>query len=431
MAPTSSLGGFERLPSSRELPSDDDEEAGSEELPSPVAASAGGATRRRVVVAGATAVLCAGAAFAALVGGGRGHGAATGQLGAGPPPLAPLASTDALVSFASSSSSSDPFTCAKFGCLDVRSPTNPCQCSQYCVKEGTCCPDYQATCARVTPATNPRLGQWPGCGKAAAPPANPGVWHYAAKGPELSVKVMSYNPEWWHVIEQLGGNGNGPAKIIMAAMHSEPLDFIGFQEFYDPWFGLTRPGADASSLLDAYTFIRGEVGGPVGTIIGFRKAAWSLISRGQQFVGEDRKGPLYFGKRIILWARLVHHATGKTVFFANHHGPLPLNTGGVCGCAVTASNLLHVIGTSAQPGDAVLFVGDFNADEHSGTIGFLNKYLRGNFVGIDHIFSNLDAAALTEKKGWGTGGSDHSAISATFQLPAASSGSASTPAASQ
>jgi len=233
------------------------------------------------------------------------------------------------------------------------------------------------------------------------------------------VKVLSFNPEWWHVIEQLGGNGNSIAKVITYASRPVPFDFIGFQEFYDPWYGLSRPGFDGSWLLSQYMFIRGEVGGPVGTIIGWRNATWALIDRGQHFVGQDRKGPMYFGKRIALWARLWHRQSGKTVFFMNHHGPLPLNTGGVCGGATTALNLLHVIAANAKAGDAVVLVGDFNANAQSQTVMQLSARLHRNFAGIDNIFTNLPPAAVLHTGNLPSGGSDHAAITALLQLPGA------------
>merc|ERR1719210_1360948 len=128
-------------------------------------------------------------------------------------------------------------------------------------------------------------------------------------------------------------------------------------------------------LLSEYMFIRAELGGPIGSTIGFRNATWFLIDKGQSFVAEDKQGPVYFGKRIAFWARFQHTTTGKIVFFMNHHGPLPVNSGGICGAEVTAYNLLHVISQNAQPGDAVIFVGDFNSDGASPTIAQLGMHL--------------------------------------------------------
>eukprot|EP00418_Pyrodinium_bahamense_P019635 CAMPEP_0179111748 /NCGR_PEP_ID=MMETSP0796-20121207/52208_1 /TAXON_ID=73915 /ORGANISM="Pyrodinium bahamense, Strain pbaha01" /LENGTH=492 /DNA_ID=CAMNT_0020809905 /DNA_START=34 /DNA_END=1510 /DNA_ORIENTATION=- len=305
----------------------------------------------------------------------------------------------------------EPFTCAKYGCLDVRS-NNACQCSHWCLKEGNCCPDFQAYCAPA--ASRGRLGVWAGCAPLAPPPPPPGGWAYVAHGAPLTVKVLSYNPEWWHVIEQMGGNGNSIAKVITQASLGQPFDFIGFQEFYDPWYGLSRPGFDASWLLNRYMFIRGEVGGPVGSVIGFKNSSWALLGRGQRFVAKDRKGPMYFGKRIAFWARFMHRQTRKTVLFVNHHGPLPSNTGGVCGGPATANRLLHLIAESAKPGDAIIFVGDFNANVASATISQIAAKLHRCFGGIDNIFTNLPVVNQGQLP---SGGSDHAGIMAVLQLP--------------
>merc|ERR1712107_889966 len=175
-----------------------------------------------------------------------------------------------------------------------------------------------------------------------------------------------------------------------------------------------------------YIWIRGEVGGPVGSLIGFRNATWSLIQRGQHYVAEDNKHPRaqYYGKRIAFWARLRHRTSGLIVFFVNHHGPLPLNSGGWCGHASTVYNLLHVIATNAESGDAVLLVGDFNSNSDSNTIRQLSTRLNrvhhgAVYNGIDNIFTNLPSASVVCTGNLGPGGSDHDAINVVLDLSSA------------
>lgn len=317
---------------------------------------------------------------------------------------------------AAASAAPEPLTCGKYGCIEVRNMA-ACGCSPFCEEDGDCCPDYAAVC---TPAgIQQRLGVWSGCPPGAAP-AMPQVPQYSPVGEPLRVRVLSYNPEWWHVIEQLGGNGNSAAQLISTAGRAQPFDIIGFQEFYDPWWGMTRPGYDASELLRDYIYVRGETGGPVGTIIGFRNESWSLLSKGQHFVAEDQQGPVYFGKRIVLWARLWHRQSGHTVFFMNHHGPLSVNSGGVCGGDVTAHNLVQAAVDNAAPGDAIILVGDFNADDSSRTVAQLDSVLHHTFSGIDHIFTNLGEANVACRGALGNGGSDHDAINVVLDLPGAS-----------
>ena len=141
----------------------------------------------------------------------------------------------------------------------------------------------------------------------------------------------------------------------------------------------------------------------------FRKEAWTLLDQGMVAVAEDS-----MGKRDVQFVRL-RHKTGKVVFFMNHHGPLPLNSGGRCGAASTAFNLLKAIVAHAKPGDAIILVGDFNANAASVTIKQLSqrltKVFQGNFAGgIDNIFSNVNASAVVRKEILGSGGSDHDAL---------------------
>merc|ERR1711920_542433 len=146
--------------------------------------------------------------------------------------------------------------------------------------------DFKDTCQYVTPGNNSLLGKWDGC-TTGADPQLPSLPAFAPLPKSLRVRVLSYNMEWRHLIEQLGGNANSGARLIAEAAKAQPFDFIGLQEFYDPWYGLRRPGYDASDLLRKYQWIRGEVGGPVGSLIGFRNASWELLVRGQEYVAED------------------------------------------------------------------------------------------------------------------------------------------------
>lgn len=53
-----------------------------------------------------------------------------------------------------------------------------------------------------------------------------------------------------------------------------------------------------------------------------------------------------------MWARLRNRETNHTMMFVNHHGPLPVGTGGRCGGEATAFNLLKLIAVEAYMGDA-------------------------------------------------------------------------------
>jgi len=221
--------------------------------------------------------------------------------------------------------------------------------------------------------------------------------------------VLSYNLFWWHLFGIQGGAGGSAGKLISQAGHP-PFDFVGFQECEDP----SRVMTDAGLAAD-YKMHQGEH----AICLGYRHAAWKLIGHGQEDVAEDQ--PLqYFGRRSAQWMRLRHNETGKFVLFVNHHGPLPLNSGGVCGGAATAHKILKMIAEHGKDGDAIILVGDFNQAPESQTglelQAKLMKAYSGVFMGgIDNIFTNVKPPYVSTSN-LGPGGSDHDAIGAVLQL---------------
>jgi hypothetical protein len=154
----------------------------------------------------------------------------------------------------------------------------------------------------------------------------------------VKVKVLSYNLYWWHLFEVSKGNEGSAGKLISEASSDRMFDLMGFQECQDPGRVLYDAGFDKN-----YTFFQG----PLQTCMAFKSDTWTLIKNGTAMVAEDgdwvRKND--WGKRTTIWMRLRHKATGRHVFFMNHHGPLPLHSGGMCGGLATAYNLLQEIMT--------------------------------------------------------------------------------------
>merc|ERR1712187_473655 len=76
----------------------------------------------------------------------------------------------------------------------------------------------------------------------------------------------------------------------------------------------------------------------------------------------------------------------------------------------------------AHVSDLVILVGDFNAQHHSSRIQTLAKHMHKVFSGtshggVDHIFSNCgEDSATISATNIGTGGSDHDALNAVFEL---------------
>jgi len=103
----------------------------------------------------------------------------------------------------------------------------------------------------------------------------------------------------------------------------------------------------------------------------------------------------------------------------NHHGPLRVNSGGRKGGPETAYNILTAIYDNVQLGDAVILLGDFNAQIGSQTVRALERYIPRvasgtSLGGVDHFFSEL--SMIGEMENLGSGGSDHDALIATFAL---------------
>jgi len=225
------------------------------------------------------------------------------------------------------------------------------------------------------------------------------LWSSCGNGPE--VRVLSYNLFWWNLFRQRGGNGRSAGKLIQA---NGPFDIMGFQEC-----------EDAPRVLRDARLSNSHVALPGGhaTAIAYRTAAWQELGSGREDVAEDRQEQ-YYGLRGAGWARLRHRQSGRTVFVVNHHGPLPVNTGGKCGGEATAYNLLRLAGRHAAPGDAVILLGDINADVNSATQQTLRERLhRLAHDWVDAVFASCPGIS---SRNLGNGGSDHNAIEAVVRL---------------
>jgi len=219
-----------------------------------------------------------------------------------------------------------------------------------------------------------------------------------------TVKVLTYNLFWWNLYDQRGGNDGSASKVIADAAP----DVMGFQECEDVTRVLNEGG-----MGETYA----AVVGPHAIAMAYKKSDWELLGEGSQDVAEDEPEQ-YYGKRAVQWMRLRRVADGKVIFFANHHGPLRVNSGGRSGGATTAENIAGVMSSNSQPGDAIVLVGDFNADPSSETIKKLQDmyplaYSGASFNGVDNFFTPLEVVST---QNLGNGGSDHDALACEFQI---------------
>jgi hypothetical protein len=94
----------------------------------------------------------------------------------------------------------------------------------------------------------------------------------------------------------------------------------------------------------------------------------------------------------------------------------------MCGGRAHAFNILKIYESEAQRGDAVVLVGDFNADPASDTVKLLNTRLHVINGGwrskthIDYIFTNTGPASVISATDLGAGGSDHDALHAVIKV---------------
>mmetsp|Transcript_27303 Transcript_27303/g.77518 ORF Transcript_27303/g.77518 Transcript_27303/m.77518 type:complete len:185 (+) Transcript_27303:1-555(+) len=169
-----------------------------------------------------------------------------------------------------------------------------------------------------------------------------------------------------------------------------------------------------AGLVDQYEALTG----PHALCIAYRRSSWRLLAQSAENVAEDRNDQWY-GTRAGMWVRLQHTETNQVLFFINHHGPLPLNSGGRCGGEATAFKLLQLIASQAHDGDVIVLVGDFNAGPNSQTLASLRSRMHAlftgaSFGGVDHVLSSCQNVAGT--RNLGSGGSDHDAISAVISM---------------
>merc|ERR1711972_1298859 len=96
----------------------------------------------------------------------------------------------------------------------------------------------------------------------------------------------------------------------------------------------------------------------------------------------------------------------------------------------TAWRIFKLIGTQSREGDAVVLVGDFNAEAHSETVRELDRrihkvYTGTSFGGVDHVFSSCGGGQVLARRNLGGGGSDHDALSSSSSSSSSSASSSS------
>lgn len=311
----------------------------------------------------------------------------------------------------------DSYFCSpnSFNCYDTKNKDYYLQCKETTTTTTTVCVGDACPLGWPTGGGEKKgYGRW--C-EVAVPPADWTALKTCPTGShKQTLKVLTYNLFWWNLMERRRGENGRAGRKIAATNAPEAYDFMGFQESKD----VDRIMRDArrNGLPDEYETLS-LVWEDRALGMAYRSTVWTLLDDGHEDVGEDRRDQ-YYGRRAVLWGRFKH-TSGLTAFFINHHGPLPVSAGGSCAGAATAYNIMRVIAQNSKPGDAVVLVGDFNAQKHSSRVKALDAYMNRvytgtSFDGVDHVYSNCGGEAVLKKENLGTGGSDHDALSVMIEF---------------
>jgi len=222
----------------------------------------------------------------------------------------------------------------------------------------------------------------------------------------VQIQVISYNLYWWCVSDEYGtcpqyAHGKGFAEIYEKVKDGGggPFDLVGFQECDN--IGQILGGAGLAGRFDYYD-------APGDAKMAWDKQKYAKIGGpGQVWVATDK-----YGNRYMNWVRLRVQSTGQTIFFANTHGPLN-------GCGTDlGQRYLGGVNGNKQPGDKVVFTGDFNCPSNTAAISIVsgayqNAATGDSYSGADHIFT--DNGVKVQWEGHRNGSpSDHSLLKAVL-----------------
>jgi hypothetical protein len=205
-----------------------------------------------------------------------------------------------------------------------------------------------------------------------------------------AVSVVSYNNYWWNVRQ------NSRWSSLYSRISSNRADLYGFQECNNVQQVLQ------GSSLGGYQSFQGPFPNPAP--LAWKDSVFSRIGGPASiWVAKDQ-----WGDRHMNWVRLRHRASGRTVFFANTHGPL-----NNCGDSVGA-RWAQGITSNRQSGDIVIMTGDFNCAVGTAAMRRVLAVVdRGVKHGIDHILTSATGVSGSARDG---SPSDHPLIAGTITL---------------
>ncbi|CAK0872475.1 unnamed protein product [Prorocentrum cordatum] len=254
-------------------------------------------------------------------------------------------------------------------------------------KKVFCCKTEQKGCEALPSCDDPASGE----------EEAPATWIPDLSGAGVNLTVMTFNLE-----KSADSIGQNP----FASRGRQ--DIMGFQ------------GCPDARELVHYGVTREDVvlQGEDGLCMAYKNSSFALMGQGLENVAEDKEGDQH---RRAQWMRLRHLELGKFVFFVNHRGPEPFDSGGACGADQMERSLRRLVARQAQPGDLIVVVGDLNVAMNSPVVTHLAKRLTRVYASEPgtslYIFANIGG-------GGGVSWQESSALGATISA----AGAASTPA---
>merc|ERR1719336_3810094 len=149
---------------------------------------------------------------------------------------------------------------------------------------------------------------------------------------------------WWNLFGQRHG-----AEFFKIFGAQGPYDIMMFQECDD--VNHIVSGLGYSSYFSTYP-------GEHAVSLAWNNQRFQMLEHGFRDVAEDSHAQ-YYGKRGVAWARLQDKNNGQTMWVGSHHGPLPVNTGGMTGPQAVADNIMKLISDTRSNGDPVILAGAF------------------------------------------------------------------------
>ncbi len=262
-----------------------------------------------------------------------------------------------------------------------------------------------------------------------------GVCASATNSDPTKINFLSFNLFWWNAFDQKGGTeilGNIKKRML-------PADLMAFQECSDVRRVLNGIGLPCYASYDAGHAVA----------LAWNPQKYELLSSNRAMVGLDQGYDRWNANRVLGFVRLKVKETGQTIFFANIHGVLGVNTGGIpikTNCEYLAhgndrglkdgyisrykvsgndktfaQNIVDVIKANIKPDDVLILAGDFNIDkDHRSEDPLKQAFDRVTAEWVDKIFIQKDDRAKFKKIDvnpfFHATGSDHRAIRIEFSL---------------